>query len=69
MVIEQLRANQMEMLPTALIEKEAFRSLFAYGGGFENLEREGVSGIPAAKANAAIYVEAVLELLGKAQAA
>jgi chromosome partitioning protein len=68
LVVDQLREHRMEMLPTALIEKEAFRALFAVGGGFEALEREGISGIPAAKANAKLYVEAVLELLGRAQA-
>ena len=68
MVVEQLRAHHMEMLPTALIEKEAFRALFAFGGGFENLQQEGVSGIPAARANASLYLDAVMELLGQAQA-
>ncbi len=67
-VVEQLRANHMEMLPTALIEKEAFRALFAIGGGFDALAEEGISGVPAARANAQLYLEAVMELLGKAEA-
>jgi len=54
------------MLPTALLEKEAFRLLFALGGGFPTLEAANVSGAAAAKANAAAYVDAVLELAAPA---
>jgi chromosome partitioning protein len=62
-VVGQLRAHDVEFLPTALLEKEAFRALFAVGGGFAGLEAEGVSGIPAARANAHAYVDAVLETM------
>ncbi len=62
-VVEQLRQHQIELLPTALLEKEAFRALFAVGGGFANLEAGGVGGVTAARANAAAYVEAVLDLM------
>lgn len=65
-VVDQLRASGMELLPTALIEKEAFRTLFAVGGGFEALEAAGVGGVAAARANADAYVEAVLEALAPA---
>lgn len=67
-VIDELRAKGMELLPTALIEKEAFRNLFNFGGGFESLEANGVSGVPAARANAEAYVDAVLEVLGQRSA-
>lgn len=63
-VVDQLRASGMELLPTALIEKEAFRALFMTGGGFAQLEAHGVGGVASAKANAEAYVEAVLEALG-----
>lgn len=63
-VVAQLRERQIELLPTALLEKEAFRALFSIGGGFATLEADGVSGVPAARQNASAYVEAVLELLG-----
>jgi chromosome partitioning protein len=59
-VVGQLREHDLQFLPTALIEKEAFRALFAVGGGFAGLEAEGVSGIPAARANADAYVDAVV---------
>ena len=62
-VVEQLRRHQVELLPTALLEKEAFRALFAVGGGFESLQADGVSGVPAARTNAAAYVAAVLDLV------
>jgi chromosome partitioning protein len=62
-VVEQLRAHQVEILPTALLEKEAFRVLFSVGGGFEAMEASGVSGVASARANAHAYVDAVLELI------
>ncbi|HEY3694307.1 ParA family protein [Phenylobacterium sp.] len=67
-VVAQLRACGIDLLPTALIEKEAFRTLFDIGGGFESLERHGSHGLASARANAASYLDAVLELLGEARA-
>ncbi len=64
--VEQLRNGGVELLPTALIEKEAFRMLFATGGGFDALERAGASGMAAARENARAYVAAVEDLLGVA---
>jgi chromosome partitioning protein len=63
-VVAQLREHEIELLPTALLEKEAFRALFSIGGGFAALEEAGVSGITAARQNAAAYVGAVLDLVG-----
>lgn len=62
-VVEMLRGAGIEILPTAIIEKEALRVLFAQGGGFDALERAGVRGAAAARLNAAGFVDAVLELL------
>jgi len=62
-VVEQLRAKGIEILPTALLEKEAFRALFSTGGGFQALEAAGVGGVSAARANAEAYLHALLELL------
>lgn len=69
MVVEQLRENGVELLPTALIEKEAFRTLFAVGGGFAALEASGVSGVASARQNAQTYLEAVRETLARSPAA
>ena len=63
-IVDKLRGQQIEFLPTALVEKEAFRALFALGGGFANVEANAVSGVPAARTNAAAYLDAVLEIVG-----
>jgi chromosome partitioning protein len=62
-VVDQLHERGMELLPIALIEKEAFRAIFAVGGGLGGLEDDHVAGVPAARANAHAYVDAVLETL------
>ena len=62
-VVEQIREKNIEFLPTALIEKEAFRTIFAVGGGLESLDESGVSGIASARVNAKAYVDAVLDLV------
>jgi chromosome partitioning protein len=67
--VELLRASQIDILPTAIIEKEAFRTLFSLGGGLEALERSGAYGIASARANAAAYLAAVADVLaGRAEA-
>ena len=63
MVVEQLRQHQIEMLPTPLIEKEAFRQLFAIGGNFDALDSSGVAGVAAARLNAAAYADSVIDLV------
>lgn len=62
-VVAQLRAREIEILPTPLIEKEAFRALFEVGGGLGALEGHGVGGVAAARANVAAYVDAVLGMV------
>lgn len=62
-VVDELKACNIELLPTALIEKEAFRALFMIGGGLDTVAEAGQSGVEAAKANADAYVGAVLDLL------
>ncbi len=69
MVVDQLHEKNIQMLPTALIEKDAFRSLFAIGGGFEALEREGVTGVVTARQNAIMYVQTVTGLVAQLRAA
>ncbi len=67
-IVAQMRDRDMVFLPTALIEKEAFRALFAIGGGFEAVAADGVGGVPAARENARAYVEAVIECVGAGRA-
>lgn len=63
-IVDQLRASEIELLPTALIEKEAFRALFSIGGGLAGLAQAGgPSGVASAQDNADSYVDAVLALV------
>ena len=70
-VVAQLREAGVQILPTPLLEKEAFRALFHMGGGFDGLERQGVWGADAARRNADAYVADVEDLVcqGAARAA
>lgn len=62
-VVAQLHAAGVQILPTPLLEKEAFRALFNIGGGFDGLERHGVWGAEAARQNTAAYVADVEDLV------
>jgi chromosome partitioning protein len=62
-VVSQLRDAEVQILPTALIDKEAFRTLFFTGGGFEGLQSQGVWGADAAHHNASRFVADVIELV------
>ena len=64
-VVEELRDNKVEILPVALVDKEAFRLLFASGGSLRSLAENGVWGVPAAQQNTRAYVESVLDLLNE----
>jgi chromosome partitioning protein len=68
-VVAQLRQAGIQILPTPLLEKEAFRALFHIGSGFEALEMNGVFGAAAARQNTTAYVNDVLELLQGASVA
>jgi chromosome partitioning protein len=62
-VVEHLRRHNIEILPTALIEKEAFRDLFTSGGGLSSLEARGVYGVSAARHNTEAFVRTVRDAL------
>jgi chromosome partitioning protein len=61
-VVSQLREAEVQILPTPLIDKEAFRTLFFIGGGFGELVSHGVWGADAAHQNAARFVADVIAL-------
>lgn len=65
-VVAQLREAGVQILPTPLLEKEAFRALFHIGSGFDALEMNGVWGAQAARQNAAAYVDDVVGLVQEA---
>lgn len=62
-VVAQLHEAGVQILPTPLLEKEAFRALFHIGGGFDGLERHGVWGAEAARQNSEAYVADVEDLV------
>lgn len=63
-VVEQLRAKGVELFATPLIEKEAFRMLFAVGGDFGGLAAGKITGAAQAGHNASALLDEVLTLLG-----
>jgi chromosome partitioning protein len=62
-VVEDLKANKVEILPVALVDKEAFRLLFAAGGSLRSLAQDRVWGLQAAQENIRAYAEAMTDLL------
>jgi len=62
-VVEQLRKADVQILPTPLLEKEAFRALFHIGGGFGSLELNGVWGADAARQNTASYTSDIIDVV------
>ena len=62
-VVAQLREAGVKILPTPLLEKEAFRALFHLGGGFEALELNGIFGAAAARQNTEAYVDDVMQVI------
>jgi chromosome partitioning protein len=67
-VVNQLREHEIEILPSPLIEKEAFRDIFAHGGGLDLLDGRGVYGVPAARQNTEAYVRSVIDVVNGAGA-
>jgi chromosome partitioning protein len=65
-VVDQLRDHGVRLLPTPLLEKEAFRALFSFGGGFGALETNGVWGAAAARQNTAAYAGDVVDVVYEA---
>jgi chromosome partitioning protein len=62
-VVEQLRKADVQILPTPLLEKEAFRALFHIGGGFDSLELNGVWGAEATRQNTARYTSDIIDVV------
>jgi chromosome partitioning protein len=62
-VVKQLQGEGVTILKTPLIEKEAFRAVFNYGGDLESLDSELVSGIAAAKANMTALTDNIIGMM------
>jgi chromosome partitioning protein len=59
----QFRERQIPVLTTQIIEREAYRALFAFGGTLSSLDTKQVSNIPAAIMNARIFSNEILTML------
>jgi chromosome partitioning protein len=61
-VIAMLKEEQISLIDTPIIEKEAFRTIFAVGGSLHSLDDSLVSGLAVARANATQFSDAVVKL-------
>jgi chromosome partitioning protein len=68
-MVDELTAQGVGILPAALVDKEAYRVMFALGWPLGRLTDSHVAGLPAARANAAAFVQAVLAWRAQAAAA
>lgn len=59
----ELAEAGLPVLGAGLVERAAFRDLFAFGGDLADLPRAEVNGVEKALANAALYTDAVLDTL------
>jgi chromosome partitioning protein len=66
---EQLEIHGVDVFQTQLIERDAFRALFAFGGTLETLDRSMVSNVDSALANARALTKEVVERLRAARPA
>ena len=64
---EQLEAHGVDVFATQLIEREAFRALFAYGGTLDGLDRSAVSNVDGAVANARALTAEMVDKLRAAR--
>lgn len=61
--------NGVRVLQTQIHERDAYRAIFAFGGGLSNLDPAQVTNIPTATANARAFAAEVVGLLKAATAA
>jgi hypothetical protein len=61
--------DAVDLLPTGLVEKEAFRALFTVGAASRRWRRTRVWGVSAARQNTASYVADILDLAQRTEPA
>lgn len=64
-IAEEFAANDIPVLATEIHERDAFKAIFAFGGGLENLDPKQVRNLPTATANARAFTGEVIALLLK----
>lgn len=62
-IISQFSEAGVEVMKTQLNEREAFRALFSFGGGLDQLDAAQVANIDKAQANARAFVAEVVTIL------
>jgi chromosome partitioning protein len=65
---EQLERHGVQLFDVQIIEREAYRAIFSFGGTIEGLSRKEVSGLDSAIANARAFAGEVVERLKAASA-
>jgi chromosome partitioning protein len=65
---DQLERHGVPLFDVQLIEREAFRAIFSFGGTVQNLDRKEVSGVDAAIVNAHAFTGEVIERIRNASA-
>lgn len=67
-VQEQLERHGVQLFKVQIIEREAFRAIFSFGGGVGTLDPKEVGGLDAALVNARAFAGEVIECVRKAGA-
>ena len=60
---DELAQNEVPTFSVRLHEREAFRSIFSFGGTLSNLDPKNVRNIPAAVENAQAFAAEVVNML------
>lgn len=61
--VETLKNERISLIETPIVEKEAFRTIFAIGGSLHTLDSDAVTGLDAARINAESFSNAVVKVL------
>jgi chromosome partitioning protein len=63
---DQLERHGVQLFNVQIIEREAFRAIFSFGGTVEGLDRKEVGGVASAIINAHAFASEVIERIRKA---
>ena len=66
-ISRQFTELAIPVLPVQLIEREAFRSIFSFGGSIHTLSPKEVSGLPAARQNSLALTTAVIRQINSSK--
>ena len=62
-IVDQLDGADIPRFETELVERDAFKAIFSFGGALESLDRRQVSGVQEALANARSFAAEVIEMI------